>query len=484
MSNLIQAVTIVALVMLTILADPNDWRNGIIYKSVYRPVQCAVQGISAENCARDQDVIAAIRFPSVGNGNSRKLCSTSSAGNPIRAGGAEDGSQDVDIWNSCLTGDDNAPTNSGPVVLDRIDAVDVGAANSGFFTLPVGNNLATSTWELVAYAPDSNNVRSVAFTLSEIDTNGDVINVIYANNEDSTKAANQSFEATDYAGVDLDEGQYRITAIPNSAPDGTGKSGDPVSATFGIDPPPFTEPTIDSFNIRNFDDGNAPTIGDDASYEYAIAGFNILVNALGDHESIEYTLTGPPSSYIRNAYTEFTPAPYWIFGMDDVNTTDPKAITDLPAGTYTLTARAKGTNPNTGEVVTSAPYARIFEIKAPSNAFRVLSLDLYDASSDNYLQTLIDVNDEATYQDRLANGITLTLSPDNDFVTFVANVDDNGPTQSVILRLTGPNVDVTGNESKNASEYALYGDIGTDLEGAFLEEGSYTLTASPYDDFG
>ncbi|MEL6272766.1 MAG: Flp family type IVb pilin, partial [Chloroflexota bacterium] len=129
-------VAIAALVMLTLFADPNDWRNGVIYKSVYRPVQCAVQGISRDNCANDDATLAAIRFPAVGSGNSRKLCSRSVGENPIR-----DGSE---VWSSCLTGSTNNSGSSGPVEVVGITHVDI--TNGGSGELEQDEELEESTW--------------------------------------------------------------------------------------------------------------------------------------------------------------------------------------------------------------------------------------------------------------------------------------------------------------------------------------------------
>ncbi|MEL7234322.1 MAG: hypothetical protein AAGK74_07490, partial [Chloroflexota bacterium] len=406
-----------------------------------------VQGISRDNCANDDATLAAIRFPAVGSGNSRKLCSRSVGENPIR-----DGSE---VWSSCLTGSTNNSGSSGPVEVVGITHVDI--TNGGSGELEQDEELEESTWEFTADLPPDDGVGSVAFTLVELDTNGDVIDTVYANNVDSdnspTPAGGGSFEATAYAGVALTEGSYRISATPYSGANLNGTMGTTFSRDFTIAPPAFLAPEVTGFTLRDFDNGSAADIQNNESYTQST--FNIRVNVSGSHDSIRWSLSGP--SY-ATSNQQITDDPYWIFGVTDTN---PNQVTDIVPGNYTLTAIPFDADNNgyTPETIS-------FTIEAQDETFKVQEFRLYNATND------VD-------QGQIEDGDTLTLSSTEDFVTFVAVVDPNGPTQSVALRLTGP-VSENRVEGNNGSLYAVFGDTGSDLDGKFLSPGQYTLEATPW----
>ena len=167
----------------------------------------------------------------------------------------------------------------------------------------------------------------------------------------------------------------------------------------------------------------------------------------------------------------------WVRGDGDAYTN----IQDAPGSSYTLVSEDEGKtimvmvsftdNAGNVETLTSDPTEEVVPESGPLTGFTVVNTS----------------SDPDTVLGRLEDGGTLTLEdPDSAIygirVDTDSNHDDHDDIYKVVLALSGAK-DV--NKPEKHSPYSLYGDSGAgNLDGGNLPVGSYTLTATAYDENG
>ncbi len=156
-------------------------------------------------------------------------------------------------------------------------------------------------------------------------------------------------------------------------------------------------------------------------------------------------------------------APYSLYGDGGADALNGQA---LPAGSYTLTATAYEDANLGGDVLGSLEVS--FTIVAPAAASPLSGFTLVDASNQNVLATL-------------TNGASVELAdPDGGSYGIRADIAGGETVGSVRLELTGAK---SVSRTENIAPYSLYGDGGANaLNGQALPAGSYTLTATAYED--
>ncbi len=512
---MIAAVAIVALAVITVFADPQDWRNGVIYQGIYRPVQCIVQGISQDNCTERGGEFSALRYPSVTNGNSRKQCNSWASDNDATTGGnddfyspvvPDDGS--VDAWAACAQPSDNSEDGPGGtwVAIDFIQYREAGTDT--WITLVEGQDLVRGSYDFRAfwkrYVPDDPDtdgtdeeepyVEPEVVEIQLTDPSSTTTTVVRdmqsgTNNEvDRFNSRDNEFRyATDleetpeqFALLDTN-GTYSIRA---EAFDVEGFSqtvtpqnnGDPIPVyNFNmVDPAP---PIITNIVLRDTDPASeTPTrtfdrTQSDYTIDKALYTVQFNTNQNQDGDELAYTLTYVTGGTVIDSGTLTFPDdhPYLLY--------DPAGF-DFAAGDYELDVivqNAAGvTDDNADDSVLDGTLTVEFTIDAPPPTLLVTGFALVDADNETEIAA---VND----------GDVLTLDGTDgtgDLVSFVANVaDPEGVVQSVILRLvdSGDNV-IENSGPENAPPYSLFGDSGGDFDGEYLAPGEYTLSAVPYNE--
>ena len=522
---MIAAVAIVALAVITVFADPNDWRNGLIYQGIYRPVQCVIQGISRDDCANAGE-FNVVGFPSITNGNSRKQCNSWASDEDLLDGDdytapvvPDDGSGDVFV--ACQNGSGGAGggDNSIWTAVEFIQYKEQGADT--WITLDGSNQIVQGQYDFRAvwkrYVPDDPATDGVdeeqpyvepevvEFTLRGTDGTATSFTTLNQTRDMQSGTANEvdpfnSREDQFRLMTDLEEtpeqflditltGEYEIRAEAFHL-DGQSQtelnSADSVPIVrFEVTEPPA--PIITNVVMRDVANPDPPLTFTRTSNDFTMAKalYTIQVNTNQNqpNDELSYTVT-----YLDNPATLTDE----VDTVEDSGTLiyDPNtpyllyapAGSDFVAGDYevafTLSNAAGDIDNNADTGVIDGTMTINFTIDAPPLELVVNGFTLIDANTDTEIEA---VTDNPTFD--TANAIVLDGTPGSgDLVSFVANVaDEEGVVQSVILELTDEN----GNEIHQSSPestppYALYANNGGDYDGDYLSPGNYILTATPY----
>ena len=201
------------------------------------------------------------------------------------------------------------------------------------------------------------------------------------------------------------------------------------------------------------------TIADGATFTLpapANGSYGIRAETSGNAEfgSVKLALSGA-----RTVTQTESVAPWSLYGDDGTNV----AGAGLPAGSYTLTATAHAEAGGQGEALQTLTVS--FTVAAAPLA----GFTLVNASTNTDVGTIAD-------------GATFTL-PDPANGSYGVRVETSGNAElgSVKLALSGAKA-VTQTES--VAPWSLYGDDGTNVAGAGLPAGSYTLTATAHAEAG
>lgn len=464
---IISFASIAALAIVTVLVNPQDWRDGVIYKGIYRPVQCAVQGISRENC-QDASNFSAVRYPSVEDGNTRKLCSDGtyiSGSNP---------------WATCSTGaSPSTPAVEPPVLEDIVIFSDL----SGAQTPGRLSNNATYEADLydfgVLFTNDSPEATSVEFDIEKqtgTDTNGDPIFADYSQGGVSGRTDNDvEFLLNERNGIELvadgsdpdnpdHVASYKLTVTPSRTENVNGSDviaiGNAISIIFQVEPSSAEQINITSISFVNPGSGdNEREIQPPSVTTYYEGSYAIKVDVTGEAHRLTFNMNGPVA-FSTNLTQQSTT--YYPFGATN-GVLDGQTLT---AGTYTLAINAYDADDNQADSVTNFQ----FQVEAVPTDFSVTSFEYVDANNDQTIDTLSD-------------GDTLVLT-DQDSVNFVAIVN-NGNTsnmiESVSLTLNEVNGALNVSQAENQIPYAVFGDNNGNFNGQVLAPGDYLLAATPYD---
>ncbi len=443
-SLMIAFVAIVALTTITILANPQNFREGILYQGIYRPVQCAVQGISRDNCANTGN-FNAIRYPGIANGTSRKLCSN---GDYVTAGEAQQAADDTgDPWSACTSVGSGGPTGSEPPTIDQITYNRIDATGVGILSANTTIGLE-GTYDFVATG--STSIESIAFSI--VQNTPAAAGIL----DDSDDAADFTATNPDYTGVALTAGTYTITATPYTGDGLTGTAGAAVSIPFIVEARPSIPPTVTGFTLVNLDlpvgDQNR-RIAIQANQAYPQATYAIEVSTNGDDD---YALVSLSNSGVNNVRRDDDP--YSVFGNTGADLTGQL----LTPNTYTVSAQVFDVNDVSGD---TNPVSLNFTIEPPDDTLSVSRVDLINANSDVVMQAISD-------------GDTVVLSETEDLVDFRAVGADENAIGSMTIRLDGP---VSVSRTENEAPYAAFGDNNGNYFGSFLTPGSYTITMTPWE---
>ena len=202
------------------------------------------------------------------------------------------------------------------------------------------------------------------------------------------------------------------------------------------------------------------TIADGATFTLpapANGSYGVRVETSDNAEfgSVKLALSGA-----RTATQTESVAPWSLYGDDGTNV----AGAGLPAGSYTLTATAHAEAGGQGEALQTLTVSFTVAAAPPLAGFT-----LVNASTNTDVGTIAD-------------GATFTLSdPANGSYGVRVETAANAEFGSVKLALSGAKA-VTQTES--VAPWSLYGDDGTNVAGAGLPAGSYTLTATAHAEAG
>lgn len=460
-------VSILALVMITILANPQNFREGIIYKGIYRPVQCAVQGISPANC-QDASGYSAIRYPSVQDGGTRKLCN--------------DGTYLTgdDPWTDCATGGSDDPAAVDPPVIGDIVLINVMEDGQPISLLTDASPpLLQDTYDFtITFAPDSPEATRIRFIVRNnagevfTDTNG-----FTGDRMDN----DEEFTLNDRTGIKLDAAGpdgpdhnnpdnweiYKIIAVPyldytDANGDPAEAVGDPVDVTFQVKPR-LTVPIrvagmsfVDPGSGAN-EQGIQPPPPAPGGREYYEGDYAIKVDVTGEATRLTFDMQGPVDFNVNIA--EALPS-YYPFGISGV--VEGKTLTP---GTYTLTARAFDVNDvRQDELVIQ------FRVIAVPAEFSITSFQLVDA------------NNEQIVVDGMTSGDTYELE-EQDVVSFAAVVNNGNPSGmvgSVSVTLSAVDGSLNVTRASDDVPYTVFGYNAGNYEGQTLAPGDYMLMATPY----
>jgi hypothetical protein len=246
--------------------------------------------------------------------------------------------------------------------------------------------------------------------------------------------------------------------------------GSEISVVFTVLPPVYIQPQITGITVLDVTADTSLTAQNGADYEES--EFNFRVGVTGSYTDVQYTLTtnsadSSAATYVQSTFTTVPGAApeFWVFGVSGSNPNGEP----IPVGEYVLTVKAvapEGATNSAGNAIIDADFQVTFNIIPVDVSFAVQEFRIFNSTGNNDLGALEE-------------GQILTLSSVEDFRTFVAVVDSTGETQSVRLQLSGP---VSRTTTENDAPYSLFGDSGGNYDGSNLTVGSYTLTATPYNE--
>ena len=202
------------------------------------------------------------------------------------------------------------------------------------------------------------------------------------------------------------------------------------------------------------------TIADGATFTLpapANGSYGVRVETSGNAEfgSVKLALSGA-----RAATQTESVAPWSLYGDDGTNV----AGAGLPTGSYTLTATAHAEAGGQGEALQTLTVSFTVAAAPPLAGFT-----LVDASTNTDVGTIAD-------------GATFTLpAPANGSYGVRVETSGNAEFGSVKLALSGAR---TATQTESVAPWSLYGDDGTNVAGAGLPAGSYTLTATAHAEAG
>jgi hypothetical protein len=274
---LILLIAVVAIPVVSILASPENFRNGAIYQNIYLPILCRVQGQAA-----DCTDIADYNYPTADNPNS---------GKDIAQGG--DG-----------TGTGTGGDDTDGVAVTGLSANEV---VEGFnFTLSDGTVIAPGTYSFTATATGI--PEDVDFSLTG----------------DATGSGNDFDSPFVWeSGIALAAGSYTLTATPNK----TGETSQALTVSFTVDPSANPDLASNLFmgDLQMFDVDANSNVGYQTSIEEGTWDFNAFTTTNSGRPSyVIFEMTGPVSQTAN-----LTAEPWQMFGGSGVA---------LTAGSYTLSA--------------------------------------------------------------------------------------------------------------------------------------------------
>ena len=199
------------------------------------------------------------------------------------------------------------------------------------------------------------------------------------------------------------------------------------------------------------------TLADGAAYELDAGGsyaFRTRYHGGRGIESVAMRLTGA-----KDASGTDDGGPYSLYGEAGGRFLGEA----LPAGSYTLTARAYSQDGGAGAVLGTLTVS--FTVKAPAQApaGALTRLTLIDAATQNEVATLAD-------------GAAYDLAPGGSYA-FRTRYHGGQGIESVAMRLSGAK-EASGTD--DGGPYSLYGEESGRFLGEALPAGSYTLTATAY----
>ena len=210
-----------------------------------------------------------------------------------------------------------------------------------------------------------------------------------------------------------------------------------------------------SFTIS--EPNSAPEFGD-ASYAFSIAEDAAVGDAVG-------TVSATDADSDTLSYTIESGNGDGKFAIDDGTgaITTAGALDYETDSSHTLTVQADDSNGGTDTATVSVTVTDVEE----STTGPLSGFTLVDASNESVLATLTD------------GGSVELADPDGGSYGIRADVDSNASIGSVRLALSGAK---TVSRTEHVAPYSLYGDGGEDdLHGESLPAGSYTLTATAYE---
>lgn len=351
---MILLVAVVAVPIVTVLVDPDDWRDGVIYQQIYLPILCAVQG-RQDNCVENY----VYDYPTKESGGGKNLGEGEGEG---ELGEGEDPNV-LKVVSIEIVGQPD--TNIEPGTYDVQVEVNGTPDNLSLSLERLPGNTAVGGWGGFQMGDGVNVTQTFTFTLP------------------FTEAALGSF------------GDYEIVALAT-------KNGDPATETLAINVDPANDPN-DAANLygagfRIFDPATdavvvavqdefpANTVIDYGRWELEGGTFG------GDPAYVEMVMTGPVSRTVTD-----TTAPYTLYG-DDV---DPFIGTNLVEGEYTLQI---------------TPYDATDQAGTPSELYRFTVNPPPDPISVDSVQWVDVTGTVGTIEDTLTNGDTIIFENNVSFV--------------------------------------------------------------------
>ncbi len=271
--------------------------------------------------------------------------------------------------------------------------------------------------------------------------------------------------STNYDGTPLTAGDYTITATAFTEKSGAGNASAPLTFNFSLNRANNNGPAVTSILLIDADaDVVLATLQEGAEISVKDLGsVNLGIQAITNPTtvgSVQMQLSGAASVF-RNENL----APYSIYGDAGPGSSNFDGAL-LGAGDYTISATAFTGKSGAGEA--GATNTINFTLKdAEATGPVVTEIRLINADTDQMISTIQEG----------ANINVAGLGTTNLAIQAVTNPATVG---SVQMELSGA-ASVFRNE--NLGPYSLYGDAGpnsTDFDGAPLEAGNYTITATAY----
>jgi len=452
---------IAAIGILTLLGGSN-FREGVLYEGIYRPVQCTVQGISQENCSAARYV--GIRFPTVyeNDTNSRKLCNTyDNDGNNLWANATN-----CDSATDDGSGPPVAPMSVNRMVLQSTDFIyQFDTDNTEELQVVAGDYEAIVARGDIRNPGYSGSVESMSFSISPavetadgngtISSNIDSVDGSVPSVNDNGVTTSADYTLNERNNVVLVAGQsYTVTATPYSGNDATGTAGTPLTINITVIEPDLAPPIIQGILFE----GDSIIFSAGSNNNELIAGeYTPRFQFTNTVENVRFGLTGTGPTTVGT--TTHTNAPFYLFDTGTGNVGTPATFEE---GNYTLTATPFDVNNNPGDQITIT----FSVIPDPAANLQLSHFNLIDADTDDV--------EEA----QIADDATLTLAQDTRFSFQAVPANSPNTITEVTMNLSGPR---TANTTEGNPPYAMFGDSNGDYNGETLPAGDYTLQATATD---
>jgi hypothetical protein len=419
-------IAVVAIPTVTLIASPANFREGLLYRQIYVPVLCAVQG-RGEGCTVAN--VGVYNYP------------TKAANGELAEGGGGGGSGGGGGGGSGGGGEEIVVEN--PDVLEVTSLVVDGQSQT---SLPPG------MYSFIAEAKGG--ADTLTLSVTDSDSNVFASNDIAGDSEYETTPID-AFTLADVTFSFEQDGDYVITALPTK--DGT--DGPPQTLTITIDqslhPDDNSQLFGAGFQVYDADTDQVETSIIDgtelASGNWALVG----LTTGGTPNEVIMELTGPETRTVT-----VTEPPYTVFGYSD---NDYTGFT-LPTGDYTLTLTPYDQAGDAG-----TPAIVNFTVFIPDPIF-VTGVNLINAT-------------ENTVVGELTEGEVIPYTNQDLSVSVLTDTDGPpGTIGSVVITLEGPGGVISGadNVLETGAPYTVFGDSSGNYTGQQLAEGDYTLTATAY----